>query len=240
VITWPKAKKGDAMKVFDRNSGLPPPQRAGFIRHGLAVLCLIASTALASAHPHVFVETTARVIFDDQGRIAAIHNVWTFDESYSVFVTQGMTSDGGVATVEQLRPIAETNIDQLAAFAWFNFVKGDEGSVDFSTPKEFSLMQRSDHRLVLSFVLPLKQPIRVSNSVVIEVFDPTYYVAFDVATTDPVTMTNAPSGCSVAVLAANPLDASETETVLAAKKRDVALNASFAARLTGQVRISCG
>jgi ABC-type uncharacterized transport system substrate-binding protein len=157
-----------------------------------------------------------------------------------VFVTLGLTADGSVATVEQLRPIADTNIEQLAAFEWFTVAKDELERAEFQKPTDYSLIQRDDRRLVLSFVLPLKTPMSVSNVLVIQVFDPTYFVAFNLAKSDPVTMTNAPGGCSAAVLPAHPLGASETDMVLAAKKRDIALSSSFAARLTGQVRISCG
>jgi ABC-type uncharacterized transport system substrate-binding protein len=56
-----------------------------------------------NAHPHVFVETSARIVFDDQRRILAIQSTWTFDELYSAFVTLGLTAVGSVVTVAQLR-----------------------------------------------------------------------------------------------------------------------------------------
>jgi ABC-type uncharacterized transport system substrate-binding protein len=107
-------------------------------------------------------------------------------------------------------------------------------------PTDYSLIQRDDRRLVLSFYLPPQTPMSVSNVLVIQVLDPTYFVAFDLPMIDPVTMTGAPAGCSAAVLPASRLDASETAMVVAAKKRDTASSLSFAARLTGRVRTSCG
>lgn len=45
----------------------------------------------ASAHPHVFIDAKADVVFDDQGRITAIRNVWRFDDAYWPSPARGWT-----------------------------------------------------------------------------------------------------------------------------------------------------
>ena len=50
----------------------------------LALLALSAGTGEALAHPHIFVDSTARIIFDGEGRFAAIENRWAFDEALFV------------------------------------------------------------------------------------------------------------------------------------------------------------
>jgi ABC-type uncharacterized transport system substrate-binding protein len=208
------------------------------IRSVAALLFLVLPGHLADAHPHVFVETSARIIFDDQGRIVAIRNAWVFDEAYSAFVTLGMNDSGKLATLDQLRPIATTNIEQLQAFGWFNVAKIEDTLLEFTMPTDYGLMQDAERRLTLWFTLPLKVPVTSSN-LSLQVYDPTYYVAFEIAVKDPVLMTNAPPGCSADVIRPNPLDTDDTQRVLAAKKQDVAFSAAFSARLTGQFRINC-
>ena len=45
------------------------------------------------------------VIFQPDGKIAAIRNSWVFDDMYSAFAVQGLAKDGQLATKEQLAPL---------------------------------------------------------------------------------------------------------------------------------------
>ena len=59
------------------------------------------------AHPHVFVDTTLKVLTDDRGRVFAIEVTWVYDELFSLLVLEDMQLDGdydGVLTAaEQAR-----------------------------------------------------------------------------------------------------------------------------------------
>ncbi len=51
----------------------------------LAAMLAILAPRAADAHPHVFVTTREVVVFDAEGRVAAVKNAWTFDEQNSAF-----------------------------------------------------------------------------------------------------------------------------------------------------------
>ena len=63
------------------------------------------------------------MIFQPDGKIAAIRNSWMFDDMYSAFAVQGLAKDGQLATKEQLAPLAKTNVESLAEFGYFTFAK---------------------------------------------------------------------------------------------------------------------
>src|SRR5690606_5601131 len=60
----------------------------------LAALVLVLAATAARAHPHVFIDARAEIVFDAEGRVAAIRHVWQFDEGFSIYATQGLDEDG--------------------------------------------------------------------------------------------------------------------------------------------------
>jgi ABC-type uncharacterized transport system substrate-binding protein len=114
----------------------------------LTVLFVAALTAIAAAHPHVWVTARAQVIFDAKGAIEAIRNSWTFDEMYSAFVTQGQGKDGELLTEEELAPLAKTNVESLAEFDYFTYAKAANQKLEFGAPTDYSLEERQDKRVL--------------------------------------------------------------------------------------------
>ncbi len=61
------------------------------IRRALLGLVMLAATPLpALAHPHIFIDAKATIVFDDAGDVAGIRHSWTFDESFSTWQIQGL------------------------------------------------------------------------------------------------------------------------------------------------------
>ena len=54
----------------------------------LSLLALLLGAGPAAAHPHVWVTAHEDVIFQPDGKIAAIRNSWIFDDMYSSFAVQ--------------------------------------------------------------------------------------------------------------------------------------------------------
>ena len=50
---------------------------------GAALMALIAGSASALAHPHVFPLVKVTAVFDDKGRVIGAQEKWTFDYDYS-------------------------------------------------------------------------------------------------------------------------------------------------------------
>jgi ABC-type uncharacterized transport system substrate-binding protein len=174
---------------------------------GLAGLGL--SPAPAFAHPHVWVVAHAEILFAPDGKVAAIRHVWTFDEMYSAFATQGLGKDGKPPTREELAPLAKTNVESLAEFQYFTAAKTGQKFYEFSAPTDYDLEADEKKQVTLRFTLPLKTPVSAQKPFTLLVYDPTYFVDFELAKDNPVALKNAPAGCSLTTLKPDPLNASD-------------------------------
>lgn len=197
----------------------------------------------ASAHPHVFIDAKADVVFDDQGRITAIRNVWRFDDAYSAFASQGLDTNGdGQFSVEELKPLADINVESMKDFAYFTFLAAGDRDIDFGTPTEYWL-QSDGGLLTLYFTLPTKEPVEIrSLPAQLDVYDPTYYVAFSFVEESPVSLENAPAGCAMEILKPKDLDPAVAATLaqIPADQRDIPEELSaFTQDLTNGVTVRC-
>jgi ABC-type uncharacterized transport system substrate-binding protein len=165
----------------------------------LAVVVVLAGgTVAASAHPHVWVTAASELIYAADGTITGVRHAWTFDDMFSTYAVQGIeTSTKGVYSREQLAPLAQTNVESLKEFGFFTFARVDGKKQKFLDPVDYYLEYR-DAALVLHFTLPFKTPFK-AKQLVLEVFDPTYFVDFSLQEQDPVRLIGAPAGCTLAL-----------------------------------------
>lgn len=196
-------------------------------------------SGVAAAHPHVWVSAREQVIFDAKGEIEAIRNAWTFDEMYSAFVTEGQGKEGQLLTKEDLAPLAKSNVESLAEFDFFTYAKAANQKVEFGTPIDYSLEQREDKLVVLRFTLPLKTPASASKAFSFQVYDPTYFVAFEMEKQDPVGMAGAPKGCSVNLLGSNPLAAGDTKKLSESFFSGLSPGYDFGVKLASRIIVAC-
>ncbi|MEH3148487.1 MAG: DUF1007 family protein [Methylobacterium frigidaeris] len=160
-----------------------------------AGLGLVAAAGPARAHPHVWITTRAEILYAPDGRVTGIRHAWTFDPSYSALTMQGLErgSDGGPSP-QALAALARENIESLGDSRYFTALKVAGRPVEVSPP-EAPAMRYADGALTLGFTLPLKAPAG-PGALSLEVFDPTYFVAFSLAEGDGVaTLSGAPAGC---------------------------------------------
>lgn len=193
----------------------------------------------AAAHPHVWVSARAQVIFNAQGEIEAIRHAWTFDEMYSAFVTDGQGKDGQLLTKEELAPLAKTNVESLAEFDYFTYAKAASQKIEFGTPGGYSLEQLGDKRIVLRFTLPLKTPASATKAFSFQVYDPTYYVAFEMESNDPPSAAGAPQGCSVNLLGSKPLAADDTKKLSESYFSGLSPGYDFGIKLASRIIVAC-
>lgn len=168
---------------------------------GLAKLCLVALLLVlacagnkATAHPHVFVTVKSELVFDDKGLLTGIRHAWTFDDMFSVYATQGIEQkEKGVFSREELAPLAEINITSMKDFDYFTKAEINGKPAAFKYPVDYWL-EYKDSFLTLHFTLPLEQPVKVEK-LTLDIYDPVYFVAFDMGEQDPVTLVAAPAQC---------------------------------------------
>ncbi|MEA2910106.1 MAG: hypothetical protein QOJ15_2187 [Bradyrhizobium sp.] len=170
------------------------------IRWLLGLLLVAGSIALgagtAQAHPHVWITATSELIYAPDGSITGVRHAWTFDDMFATYALQGIeTKTKGVYSREELKPLAQTNVESLKEYAFFTFAKADGKKEKFQEPVDYYL-EYKDAALTLHFTLPLKTPVK-PKQLVVEVYDPSYFIDFQMADKDPIKLVGAPAGCAM-------------------------------------------
>jgi ABC-type uncharacterized transport system substrate-binding protein len=193
---------------------------------------------VAAAHPHVWITGQEQVIFGPKGEITAIRHAWIFDEMYSAFVTEGVGKKGAILTKEDLAPLAKSNVEDLAEFDYFTHAKIQSVKVEFGEPTDYSLEERPDKLVVLRFTMPLKTPA-TAKLFSFQVYDPTYFVAFELDKQNGVSFVNAPKGCSTNVAGAKPLAAEESKKLTESFFSGLSPGSDFGVKLASAVIVAC-
>jgi len=173
-------------------------------RPSIGPLVLIAALAAppASAHPHVFISAGAELLYRDDGAILGLRYTWTFDDMFSAYALQGVEQKTrGAYTRSELDHLAKLNVDALAEFRYFTFARSaDEpaaANAPFAEPRDY-YFDYIDGSLVLHFTLPFAAAMR-ARSMLVEIYDPTYFVAMVLEDTDPVRLVGAPAACAISL-----------------------------------------
>ncbi|WP_027530539.1 DUF1007 family protein [Bradyrhizobium sp. WSM3983] len=166
---------------------------SGFL---LLVATLLFGTAAAQAHPHVWITASSELLYAPDGSITGVRHAWAFDDMFSVYALQGVEGETkGSYTHEELKDLAQTNIESLKEFAYFTFARADGKKEKFLEPIDYFLDYK-DEVLTLHFTLPLKIPVK-PRQLVLEVFDRSFFIDFQMADKDPIKLVGAPSGCQM-------------------------------------------
>ncbi len=184
----------------------------------------------AAAHPHVWVEARSTLVYNSENKPVAIQHAWTFDEAFSAFATDGLdTNKDGMFSREELADLATTNVTSLAEFGFFTFIQS--GGKDFSVaqPRDYWL-DYDGKALTLHFTLDIARTFDAATPpLTLEVYDPTYFVAFAWKGTDAVTLKDAPQAC-IAKIDAPPANTTGQEQAQA-------LSEEFFDNLTGEEQV---
>jgi len=136
------------------------------------------------------------------GSITGLQEAWTFDEFYTAQAIEGLDKNGdGKYDRGELAELAQVNIDGLKEFDYFTYAKLADADRKFKPPENYWLEHTDKGVLTLHFTLPLEQPVP-ANAVAFtfSVFDPSYFIAFELAEGHPVKLgKGAPAGCAAVV-----------------------------------------
>lgn len=163
----------------------------------LAAVSGIVMQASAWAHPHVWVTARTELVFNGPV-LESVRHVWQFDVAFTSFAIQGLDLDeDGKLSKEELQPLAKVNVESLKEFDFFTFVEGGDFEAEFIDPKEYWL-DFNNGLLTLFYTLPLKTPVGPGpKGMVVEVYDPSFFVAFEMVKEDPVIVSNLPDSCKM-------------------------------------------
>ena len=187
-----------------------------------AACAVMAFAAPLSAHPHVWVNVQASVVYDN-GRITGIKHRWQFDEMYSTMAIQGLdTNNDGIYSREELAELTKVNMEGLKEFNYFTVAKLGDQTLKVQDPSDAYLEVDKQGVLSLIYTLPLAEPVLAeADGFNFAVYDTSFFIAFEFTGEQPVKLENAPAGCKIV------MGGSEKET--AELKR---LNDAFGGQLT--------
>jgi ABC-type uncharacterized transport system substrate-binding protein len=205
-----------------------------------ALTGLLLAAGAASAHPHVWVTMKSAVVYGPDGSITGVRHAWTFDDMYSAFATQGLESKKkGEFTPEELKPLAQVNVESLKEYDFFTYAKANGKDVTFIEPVDYHLeFNAKDTLLTLHFVLPLKTPVK-AKTLNLEVFDPSYFVDFALAEKDAVSLEKAPAGCQLNLAKPQEMTKEMTQKLAEIPPDQQIPNNSYGAAFSNKISVKC-
>lgn len=169
-----------------------------------SALCLAATLAIqaprpAEAHPHVWVTVETTVTYD-RGAVTGFTQKWTFDEMYAAMAIQGLDANNdGQYDRKELAELAQVNIDGLKEFDFFTFPQLGNAPLKLADPKDYWL-EYTNGQLSLHMTMPLDQPVLAeAEGLNFAVYDPSFFISFELAKENAIKLANAPAGCQAAI-----------------------------------------
>jgi ABC-type uncharacterized transport system substrate-binding protein len=156
--------------------------------------------APAAAHPHVWISVRTMLLYAPGGFTGLVQS-WTFDQAYTSMAIEGLDKNkDGRYDREELAELAKVNIEGLKDFAYFTTARVQGQEIKFREPSDYWL-EHKDGALSLHFNLPFTEPVAVeAKGLAYTVQDPTFFIAFDLAKTDPARLApGAPAACKLIV-----------------------------------------
>ena len=151
--------------------------RLGSLVTALA-LCLSATSAVA--HPHVFVTASVKVICVE-GTPSAVELTWIYDDYFSLLLTSdlGIDLDGDMVLTPEEEEILAGAVTEWPADYDGDLEVMQDGEVVALLPKQDHRMEFRDGIVHEIHTRPLA-PGLTDDPLTVRVYDPNYYVAYDV------------------------------------------------------------
>ena len=149
----------------------------------------------------MWIDARASFVFDDAGRLSAVTQRWLFDDMFSPYALQGLKKNkDGTYPPATLKSMADDWVKALGdpVSHYFTTVKVEGKTLKYGAPRNLGVAYNDkSKRLTLTFTLPLAEPVALAGRTArVDIFDPTYFVAYGFEEKDAVTLARAPEGCS--------------------------------------------
>ena len=157
----------------------------------LVLLFIFKASAGLEAHPHVFIDTTVTVIFDDEG-ISGFQIQWLFDEMFSSMIINDFDEDYNFQfNSNEIENIENNAFSNLKNFHYFSYISLNRKDFPFKKVTNFSASIIGE-RLIYKFFIPYKIKAKESEQVVtVAVYDDSYYCDVAFAENSPLILKNA-------------------------------------------------
>lgn len=201
-------------------------------------LLAVVAAGQAHAHPHVFIDGGADLIFDEEGRLSALRITWIYDPLTSLFMTEDLGLPGTGQLTDQQRA-------ELAAYQteWHPEYDGDSYLLQGDTVHLLSGPRNSSAEIdkgqtVITFEREVLSPFRPEPEAWVEIYDPTYYTAYTITKT-PEFIGNA-EGCTAEIRTFEPTkDLAALQSSLFAIPADEDPEENLGRLFADKIRITC-
>ena len=176
----------------------------------VALAAAVLSTVPAAAHPHVFVTASVQFVGDDSDHLTAIRTAWVFDELFSSSLLFDFDANGdGTLDDDELNAVAGTVLGSAKEYDFFTVLKsaGSDNpgaTLALSPPDHFSARFEQGHLAILTQMRPEKPVPLAAAELTLSIYDPSYYVSFDVGSEEQVKLTGLPAACRATLDADHP------------------------------------
>jgi ABC-type uncharacterized transport system substrate-binding protein len=206
-----------------------------FVSVAIAVCAALTLSQPAAAHPHVWVKTTSELVYGKDGSVTGIRHHWVFDEMFAAFALQGVESkEKGKFSREELAPLAKVNVESLKEFRYFTFATADGNKAELTDPAPDYWLDYKDSILTLNFTLPFKTPVKAKD-LQVEIYDPEYFIAFELAKEKPVQLVDAPASCKIATELPRELTFQEGRRL----SQNPEIAANWGTNFINKIRVTC-
>ncbi|WP_349295185.1 DUF1007 family protein (plasmid) [Thioclava sp. 'Guangxiensis'] len=146
---------------------------------------LMALPQWAEAHPHIFVDASHKLIFDDQGRLTAVRVTWDYDEMFTMLMVEDGkydTNGDGDVTGDELEAFRLWDANWPPDFGGDLVIHADGKDQALDGPTDWAA-EWHDGRAVSIHTVKLETPLDVSKGIVLQNYDPYFYVDYEVTKT---------------------------------------------------------
>jgi ABC-type uncharacterized transport system substrate-binding protein len=176
----------------------------------VAVLSGAEEQGHADNHETTAIASIDAVLATDRRAIQSISYGWRFDQNFSADMLESFDDDGDARLdAAELREASQSVYDTIKAYRYFLLLTRDGNPVDVRPPAQMAATYQ-DSRLSVAFEARLVDPLPLTARIEIGLFDPTFSIDFDDAST--IEADDLPANCTGetvrpdfdAVVAANP------------------------------------
>lgn len=173
----------------------------------LGLSALLASTAPASVHPHVFAEARLDVVVSPDGSVKSLRHLWRFDDLFSSTVLVEFDKNGDLKLDDaELQDVSQTVHVSLAEYNYFQLVTIDGKDVAMKPPPAL-MANYENNQLIILFESEPQAPLALKGKVDFGIYDPTFYTAIDFTEDENMAVKDLPASCTRAVIRPDPDEA---------------------------------
>lgn len=139
--------------------------------------------APAGAHPHIFIEAGVKIEVNAAGQVTGIWLTWTYDEFFSFMLSEDLGLDGDgdlVMTDAELETLAAQVLEWPAEFGGDLYLTQRDAPLVLGERDEASVSYEGG-KVVERHYRPLDPPMDATWPIAVQVYDPFYYVAYEVS-----------------------------------------------------------